>query len=265
MNFERKIELVNQLKEELNGLRYKSDISERETFMRKAESTLRMVLGEGSYHTNDLKKVVFSPMVLMTDRDNTDVYTRSFNRGKGRVESILDGILHELHLQEEINVSRPGNADSKEEGNPKSNKVFIVHGHDDGLKNEVARLVEGLGFEAVILHEKASGGGTIIEKIERYSDVGFAIVLYTPCDEGKVKSVGTYRDRARQNVVFEHGYFISKLGRSNVVALHKGDDIELPNDISGVIYVKYEKVNWKFEIAREMDDCGYEINYRKLD
>jgi hypothetical protein len=63
-------------------------------------------------------------------------------------------------------------------------KVFIVHGHDDLLKNEVARFIEKLGLKAIILHEQASSGNTIIEKIEEHSNVGFGIVLYTPCDIG---------------------------------------------------------------------------------
>lgn len=84
-------------------------------------------------------------------------------------------------------------------------QVFIVHGHDDLAKTEVARFIEQLGFKSIILHEQASSGKTIIEKIEEYSNVGFGVVLYTPCDEGAKKGSSELRDRARQNVVFEHG------------------------------------------------------------
>ena len=92
-----------------------------------------------------------------------------------------------------------------------TNKVFIVHGHDDALKNEVARFIEKLGLEAIILHEQANKGKTIIEKIEYYSDVSFGIVLYTPCDIGG-ETKENLQPRARQNVVFEHGYLIGKIG-----------------------------------------------------
>ncbi len=119
-------------------------------------------------------------------------------------------------------------------------KIFIVHGHDNGLKNEVARFLEKLKLTPIILHEQASEGETIIEKIERYSNVGFGIVLYTPCDKGGLANDGAeLKHRARQNVVFEHGYLIGKLERKNVCALVK-NDVEKPNDISGVVYVSYE-------------------------
>lgn len=144
-------------------------------------------------------------------------------------------------------------------------KIFIVHGHDTAAKAEAARLVEKLGFEAIILHEQASSGMTIIEKIETYSDVGFAIVLYTPCDLGAAKDKkDNLRGRARQNVVFEHGYLIGKIGRQNVCALVKGD-IETPNDISGVVYVSMDEVgNWKYSIAKEMKKAGYSIDLNKI-
>ncbi|GGY88346.1 TIR domain-containing protein [Shewanella fodinae] len=140
------------------------------------------------------------------------------------------------------------------------NKVFIVHGRDDHAKTEVARFVEKLGFSAIILHEQASSGKTIIEKIEAHTNVGFAIVLYTPCDIGCIAGESSTKPRARQNVVFEHGYLIGKLGRSNVCALVKGD-VETPNDISGVVYVQLDgNGGWRFAVAKEMLNSGYVVD-----
>lgn len=139
-------------------------------------------------------------------------------------------------------------------------KVFIVHGHDNEAKTEAARVIEKLGLEAIILHEQASGGNTIIEKIERYTDVGFAIVLYTPCDEGYSKQDTMPENRARQNVVFEHGYLIGKLGRSRVCALVKGN-VETPGDISGVVYVPMDSAGaWRFTLVDEMNQAGFQLN-----
>ena len=144
-------------------------------------------------------------------------------------------------------------------------KVFIVHGHDDAAKEAVARFVEKIGLEAIILHEQASSGNTIIEKIEANSNVGFAIVLYTPCDEGGPKGEkDQLKPRARQNVIFEHGYLIGKIGRENVCALVKGD-IETPTDISGVVYIKMnEGDGWKLAVAKEIKACDYDIDLNKI-
>ncbi|MEC1158166.1 TIR domain-containing protein [Cytobacillus horneckiae] len=144
------------------------------------------------------------------------------------------------------------------------NKVFIVHGHDEVVKLSVARFLERLGLQPIILHEQASGGTTIIEKIENNSNVGFGIVLYTPCDLGKAKNDEEFNARARQNVIFEHGYLIGKLGRSNVCALVK-DDVEKPNDISGVVYINYDSGNgWHLELFKELKNAGYDINANLL-
>ncbi|QIL42508.1 nucleotide-binding protein [Pedobacter sp. HDW13] len=141
-------------------------------------------------------------------------------------------------------------------------EVFIVHGHDDLAKAETARFIERLGFKPIILHEQASSGKTIIEKIEHYSNVGFGIVLYTPCDLGG-KTTDSLKSRARQNVVFEHGYLIGKIGRDKVCALVKGD-IETPNDISGVVYISMNSSHWQFDIAKELRNSGYDVDLNKL-
>lgn len=144
-------------------------------------------------------------------------------------------------------------------------EVFIVHGHDEAAKTKTARFIEKLGLTPIILHEQASGSKTVIEKIEAYTNVGFGIILYTPCDIGaKKEEKPKLNNRARQNVVFEHGFLIGKIGRQNVCALVK-DDIETPNDISGVVYVKMDEDDaWHLKVARELRNSGYEIDMNKL-
>lgn len=141
-------------------------------------------------------------------------------------------------------------------------KVFIVHGHDNEAKQETARTLEKAGYEAIILHEQANIGNTIMEKLERCTNVGYAIVLYTECDLGRAKEskVDEERYRARQNVVYEHGYLIGKLGRERVFALVKGD-VETPGDISGVVYTSMDSAGaWKISLAKDMRAAGLEID-----
>jgi predicted nucleotide-binding protein len=142
--------------------------------------------------------------------------------------------------------------------------VFIVHGHDELTKTKTARFIERLGYKAIILHEQASQGMTIIEKIEAHTEVGFAIVLYTADDVGNTGEAGKrgeLKNRARQNVVFEHGYLMAKLTRARVIPLVSGN-VELPSDISGIVYV--DDSNWQIEIAKEMKSAGFSINFNKI-
>lgn len=144
-------------------------------------------------------------------------------------------------------------------GDFNNSQVFIVHGHDEIAKLDMANFISSLGLEPIILHMQASSGMTIIEKIEHYSNVGFGIVLYTPCDVGSKVGELTGKYRARQNVVFEHGYLIGKLGRPRVSAVIKGD-VEPPNDISGVVYVAMDSAGiWQKQIKVELCSAGYHV------
>lgn len=140
-------------------------------------------------------------------------------------------------------------------------KVFIVHGHDGVLKESVARLIEGQGLEAIILSEQPNRGKTIIEKFEANSNVGAAICLFTADDIGRSASETSGKDRARQNVVFETGYFIGKLGRENIIII-ADPSVEIPSDLSGVVYT--DKSDWRAVVLTELSDIGYDIDLNKL-
>ena len=151
-------------------------------------------------------------------------------------------------------------------GSIMSNKIFIVHGHDEAAKLDMARTLEKAGFEAIILHEQPDAGRTIIEKFENYADVSFAVILYTECDLGRDKKTpaGSEKYRARQNVVFEHGFFIGKLGRDHVCAFVKGD-VETPGDLSGVLYVPMDSSGaWKMDLAKNMKAVGLPVDMNKF-
>lgn len=182
--------------------------------------------------------------------------------GDSYVEDITRDLLKEI--KDEVSQS------SKKEAKPlnlnnDNKKIFVVHGHDNSSKSEMARFLERLGLEPIILHEQASLSNTIIEKIEANSDIGYAVVLYTPCDLGSRKTGNPeLKARARQNVVFEHGYFIGRLGRSRVSALLV-DGVETPNDISGVVYIDLDaRGAWKLDLAKELIAAGYIINHQAL-
>ena len=139
-----------------------------------------------------------------------------------------------------------------------NNKVFIVHGRNQIIRNEVELKLRRVGLEPVILAETASRGMTIIEKIEPNSDVAYAVVLYTACDIGKYKDEKELLPRARQNVVFEHGFMVAKLGRSNVVALVE-DGVEEPGDLDGVVYISMNDAEWTMKLVKELRAAGLPV------
>lgn len=180
----------------------------------------------------------------------------------GRLESILG----RLELIPECNSVSEASEQRADRPQESGRNVFVVHGHDEASKQMVCRFLERLHLNPIVLHERSDEGRTIIEKFEDYSDqVGFAIILLTPDDEGRKRREDTaLQPRARQNVVFEHGYFIGKLTRSRVCALYKAD-VELPSDLSGVLYVEMDtSAGWQQKLAREVKQAGIEIDFNLL-
>ncbi|WFU07526.1 nucleotide-binding protein (plasmid) [Rhizobium sp. CB3171] len=146
---------------------------------------------------------------------------------------------------------------------PLTNRVFVVHGHDGEAREAVARFLEKIGFDPVILHEQANRSRTIIEKIEANHDVSFAVILLTPDDEGCVKG-GTPEPRARQNVLLELGYFMAHLGRENVCALKRGQ-VEIPSDFAGVVWEPMDdNGGWRASLARELEAAGHSIDWNQV-
>jgi predicted nucleotide-binding protein len=144
-------------------------------------------------------------------------------------------------------------------------KVFIVHGHDEGPREAVRSFLLRLGFEPIVLHDQPNKGRTIITKFrEEAGDAGFAVVLMTGDDEGRAKNAADLKPRARQNVVFELGFFIGELGPEHVVALVKGG-VERPSDFDGVVYIDLDDGGaWKMMLARELRAAGLSFDANKV-
>jgi hypothetical protein len=166
-----------------------------------------------------------------------------------------------LGLEEDLKDAGPMPTPAPKLGS--SNKIFVVHGRDDGPREAVARFLERLGLEPVILHEQANQGRTVIEKVVAHSDVGFAVVLLTPDDEGGLKGE-VPQARARQNVVLELGFFIGKLGRDRVCTLKVGD-LEIPSDWRGVVDEPFDAAGaWRQTLARELQAAKYDVDWNKV-
>ena len=212
------------------------------------KTTVELSKYENDNMSRNIIMFISREMIVQYDKYMTDITKEIFKEAKEMATASLTG--------KGIVERKPADKEYK--------KVFIVHGRDELAKNEAARFIEKIGLIAVVLNEQVNKGMTIIEKIEHYTDVDYSIVLYTPCDIGTIKTEKNFKSRARQNVVFEHGYLIGKLKRENVCALVK-DDVEIPNDISGLVYIDMDKSGaWKYSVAKELKKAGYIIDMNKI-
>ena len=141
--------------------------------------------------------------------------------------------------------------------------VFVVHGHDELLKTKVENVLLKLGLNPIILSQMPNEGDTIIDKFEKNSSkANYVIVLLTADDEGKAISDDSYNLRARQNVIFERGYFRAKLGKQNLCYLYEEEKkVELPSDIEGIGYVPVTRGDqWRFNLVEELQNCGFDVS-----
>ena len=180
----------------------------------------------------------------------------------------IEGLIAKDETQSTAEI--PGNPSPQNTGiaqiSLSSRRVFVVHGHDNEVKETTARFLDKLGLDPVILHEQPNQGRTIIEKFEvSSSDVAFAVVLLTPDDVGGTKDDTPHlKPRARQNVILELGYFLGRLGRTRVCALHRGG-VELPSDYQGVLYIEFDSAGaWKAKLAQEFVEAKLTINLQGL-
>lgn len=187
---------------------------------------------------------------------------------KDKVEQLKDFIREDIkELQSLINrldlipVLSPVSKLISNQNDINMDQIFVVHGHNEAINQEVARTIEKLGLEAIILREQTNSSKTIIEKFESYArKVGFAVILLTADD----KVEGEANFRARQNVIFEMGYFMGALGRSHVLCLLQ-EKVEKPGDIDGVIYTSFDQAGaWKMSLIKELRGCGYKVDANKL-
>ena len=218
----------------------------------KAERFLIKKYGENSREHTKFSRTYFSIGIYGSTTPNSESI-HFCQEGLKKTEAIFQTYLEEIAEEDASmpTIVQPMNFE----------KVFIVHGHDGELKQSVARIVEKQGINAVILTEQANQGKTIIEKFENYSDVGGAICLFTADDFGRSKKENTDCVRARQNVVFETGYFIGKLGRKHIFIL-ADEGVEMPSDLDGVVCTN--TVNWQFELLKEMKAMGYTVDLNLL-
>ena len=277
---EQALKLLNGQLEAINDLRGLT--GESLAFKNWKQTTslyIEKAFGEESKNAKAFENIHYFPTAWADGMDENYWYPRCFNSGLNEAEVLLKRCVREIEMFGESDSKSTTKGNLKAPSSNTGKKVFVVHGHDEKLKSQVARFLEKLELQPIILHEQPDRGQTIIEKFEKHSDVSFAVVLLTPDDVGKKAPAEDTRrfpiiigsepelplkPRARQNVIFEFGYFIGKLGRSNVCGLYC-EGVELPSDYSGVLYTKVDDDGaWQLKLVKELRAAGFAVDANRL-
>lgn len=248
--------------EDLKQLRRSSP--EFKKWRRDTEIALVHTFGKDSRQMEDFAGIpysLYSTSPSITELDRQQAYIEGLELATAIFQSMIEEVEKYWEDDSSTEISTPQN-----QTRPKHMRdVFIIHGRDDGTKETVARFIEKLGLNPIILHEQPNQGQTIIEKFERHAEVAFAIALLTPDDIGGLAGAEqSLKPRARQNVIFELGYFTGKLDRGRVCAL-KGENVEIPSDYDGVLYIPLDEPGgWQMILMRELQNAGFEIDANRI-
>ena len=236
-----------------------------EPLEQKISRTILEIFGQYSPEYSNNQYFKFWDGESFYDTADTD-YQNMYEKGLIKGKEIISGLIEEISEKKKY-FSNTNKADNKVVVT-NSSKCFIVHGRHVETKVAIARFLEKIGIEPIILHEQANGGRTIIEKFEDHSDVGFSVIILSDDDYGclltEYNDKNSLKTRARQNVVFEFGYFIGKMGRSRVAAVFKGK-IEKPSDLDGIAYIEYDDNDgWKLQLAKELSNAKMQFDKTKV-
>lgn len=225
-----------------------------------ATAAIRYAFGDESDQLSNFKKIRFIPMIWSgQETDWQEPFLSGMRRARAQLESMMDEV-KAYWPEDKPEITDRDRVAGRRSG---SRRVFLIHGHDEAAKLAVERFLDQLDLEPVILAEQPSGGRTIIEKVEAHADVDYAVALLTADDVGSRHGEDATRPRARQNVIFELGYFIGCLGRKGVCALTKGEP-EIPSDYSGVVYIEMKPDAWQIQLIRELNAAGFGVDANKV-
>jgi predicted nucleotide-binding protein len=146
-------------------------------------------------------------------------------------------------------------------------RIFVVSGSDSEMKQALTEALTRLGLVPLLLCEEPSQGRKIVERFIDYADIGFAVVLLSPDDfvYAGNEAPSKRKLKPRQDVVFELGFILGKIGKDKVLAFYKEHEgFEIP-DFEGIRLVAFDnRESWKLAIVRELAKSGFQIDADRI-
>ena len=255
MDHHRKIELIDKQVSDAEA----GDPTDFEAWVNGTEVVVRSIFGNASPMHTKITAVSYWPGIVFEETSATEFANA---QRAGVLETIA--LLKAAKLELEITEGPSGTTELSAPEREPSETIFIVHGRDDARKYALSSFLQNLtGNQPVILHQQPSAGQVLIEKFESVAgSAGYSVVLLTADDRGRPKEMDTSdeRARARQNVVFEMGFFFGLIGRKRVAVLYD-QGVELPSDVAGIVYIPLDDAGaWKGQLASEISHAGLQIS-----
>jgi predicted nucleotide-binding protein len=249
---------LQRLLEQIPEIRASGHSATLPTWEKNVKIVLAELYGEASLIFQEFRKIHFTPGVYYPGQPGSE-FVEALNSGLDEAAGFLESRISDL--RERAEPENPGSRNPSFTPPPDSRRIFVVHGHDHGNKETVARFLGTLDLEPVILHEQADQGRTLIEKFEAHAaGVQCAVVILTPDDVASSNENPEQKEfRARQNVILELGFFVGKLGRERTFALvEKG--VALPSDLHGLVYIPLENADWRLRLVKELKAAGLSVD-----
>lgn len=126
-------------------------------------------------------------------------------------------------------------------------KIFIgssTEAHEKGLLLEIAKIVEDCKITPIRWNQSPSifeAGKFTLENLEEMilrENIEGSIFIYSSDDT--VWYRGKQAGKPRDNVIFEHGLFSGKLGRTKSIIIKCGN-VKLPTDLLGITYIDFSE------------------------
>lgn len=253
--------LIAKLLEDIEMLPHR-DMLALDKFKRRGSMVLSNIFDEQHKYVLQFRAIPFKYPYIVWKEGAVD---RKWNEGVETTRNLLEAIIEEMDT---FPQTEPEPAEPDLPPDLATDGVFVAHGHDEQMLSDIESFLLRIELQPIILRDQPNLGQTVIEKVEANSDVAVSIVLFSPDDMGYPREAGPEdaKLRARQNVVFELGYFIGKLRRGKIILVYRTDDqFDIPSDLGGVVYIPFDDAEkWKGMLVTELDGMGFNLDAGKV-
>ena len=185
-----------------------------------------------------------------------DMLTRPLDTEEGPIKDPLRRDFFEAPPAAEAQVQEEGVA-------PSQPRIFVVPGTDQLINHDILEFLNSLTAKVVIKDDDRKRGESLLDQLNRCAANDFVVFIlgadfyFYP----RTQDAQTARLMAAQEIIFQLGYLVAKLGRERMVVLYQeSDHFRRPTDYFDIYYVPLaSNAVWKIDLAKRMKACGFVV------